>query len=54
MDYNKTLQILGVLLVWITSPALAENIDPYDNDSQYAYGENVGWLTKKGGDAAGE
>jgi len=22
----------------------AENIDPYDDDSQYAYGENVGWL----------
>lgn len=44
MDYNKTLQILGVLLVWITTPALAENIDPYDNDSQYAYGENIGWL----------
>jgi hypothetical protein len=22
----------------------AENIDPYNNDSQYAYGENVGWI----------
>jgi hypothetical protein len=22
----------------------AENIDPYDDDSQYAYGENIGWL----------
>jgi hypothetical protein len=22
----------------------AENIDPYDDDSQYAYAENVGWL----------
>jgi hypothetical protein len=22
----------------------AENIDPYEDDSQYAYGENVGWL----------
>lgn len=44
MDYNKALQILGVLLVWIISPALAENIDPYEGDLQYAYGENVGWL----------
>ena len=24
--------------------ACAENIDPNNNDSQYAYGENVGWL----------
>ena len=22
----------------------AENIDPYQNSSQYAYGENIGWL----------
>ena len=22
----------------------AENIDPYNDDSQYAYGENIGWL----------
>lgn len=31
--------ILSLALV-----ASAENIDPYDDGSQYAYGENVGWL----------
>ena len=35
-----TLLILAVLTVRATS----ENIDPDDNGSQYAYGENVGWL----------
>jgi hypothetical protein len=28
----------------LNSVAFAENIDPYEDDSQYAYGENVGWL----------
>ncbi len=28
----------------LASVASAENIDPYEDDSQYAYGENVGWL----------
>ena len=26
------------------SLGLAENIDPYDEGSQYAYGENIGWI----------
>jgi len=26
------------------SSSYGENIDPYDTDSQYAYGENVGWI----------
>lgn len=34
--------ILTILV--LASVASAENIDPYEDDSQYAYGENVGWL----------
>ena len=32
------------LLLGTVSVGVAENIDPYENGSQYAYGENVGWL----------
>jgi len=34
--------ILGIALFFY-SVGYAGNIDPYDDDSQYAYGENVGW-----------
>jgi len=34
---------LAVLTFW-TTLVYAENIDPNDDGSQYAYGENVGWL----------
>jgi hypothetical protein len=44
MNRNKKLRILGILIVFIISPALAENIDPYEDNSQYAYSENTGWL----------
>ena len=37
---------LGLLII-ITPFASAENIDPNDDDSQYAYGENTGWLNFK-------
>ena len=33
---------LGVLM--LSFSCYAENIDPYEDGSQYAYGENVGWL----------
>ncbi|MBW8016808.1 MAG: hypothetical protein FVQ82_11525 [Planctomycetes bacterium] len=34
-----------ILLMLLTAcTCYAENIDPYADDSQYAYGENVGWL----------
>ena len=33
-----------IIILVLTSVAFAENIDPYEDDSQYAYGENVGWL----------
>jgi hypothetical protein len=35
--------VLGVLIL-LCSVTYAENIDPLDDDSQYAYGENVGWF----------
>ena len=35
-----------VFFLWVFSTIFvyAENIDPYDDGSQYAYGENIGWL----------
>lgn len=38
-----TIPILGLLLLGANT-ALAENIDPDNDGSQYAYGQNVGWL----------
>jgi hypothetical protein len=39
------LALMISLLVFMGSQAVfAENIDPDNDDSQYAYGENVGWL----------
>jgi hypothetical protein len=38
-----TLGILAIL-IFNTAPARAENIDPDNDGSQYAYGENIGWL----------
>lgn len=35
--------IAGILLMSV-SLALAENMDPYEDGSQHAYGLNVGWL----------
>ncbi len=32
------------LLVFCCVNLYAENIDPYDDGSQYAYGENIGWV----------
>jgi hypothetical protein len=37
--------------VLVLLPAAAETIDPTEDDSQYAYGENIGWLNAEpGGD----
>jgi hypothetical protein len=43
MNLKITLQLLCVILL-LAGSLRAENIDPYGDDSQYAYGENVGWL----------
>jgi hypothetical protein len=46
MNRKTILQIAGFLSVLIccTNLSYAENIDPCDDGSQYAYGENVGWV----------
>jgi len=36
--------ILSAALAWCALAAYAENIDPDNDNSQFAYGENVGWL----------
>ena len=36
--------ILSVCLILCSGNLCAENIDPYEDGSQYAYGENIGWL----------
>ena len=36
--------ILSVGLLLFCGAAYAENIDPNNDSSQYAWGENVGWL----------
>ncbi len=33
-----------ILLLGTVSVGFSGNIDPYEDGSQYAYGENVGWL----------
>ena len=40
----KNRYLLLTVTVIFSSLCFAENIDPYENDSQYAWGENVGWL----------
>ena len=45
MGIKKITQILTVAVaIMLSSAAFAENIDPNEDGSQYAYGENVGWL----------
>jgi len=39
---TMSIVILGVLLLYNVTHA--DNIDPNDDDSQYAWGENVGWF----------
>ena len=36
--------ILFILLAVFACPCYAESIDPNDDGSQYAYGQNIGWL----------
>jgi len=43
---------LVILTFWATF-VYAENIDPYDDGSQYAYGENVGWLNFEPNEGSG-
>ena len=45
MDNIKKTSAIFVITILICTLAIsAENIDPNEDDSQYAYGENVGWI----------
>ncbi len=45
MNLTKLQLVLPVIAMLILAcPGFAENIDPYNDGSQYAWGENVGWL----------
>ena len=44
MRVRKIILVSGLSILLLASLALAENIDPNEDGSQYAYGENVGWL----------
>ena len=41
---RKLAACLLIVTLLLAGPAAAENIDPDQDGSQYAYGENVGWL----------
>ena len=41
---TEIIKLLCAMLVAAGANCFAENIDPYDDGSQHAYGENVGWL----------
>jgi hypothetical protein len=43
----------GVALMMCISSALAENIDPANDGSKYAYAENAGWVNARPGGAGG-
>jgi hypothetical protein len=36
--------VFSMILLFFSSDVYAENIDPNDDDTQYAYAENVGWF----------
>ncbi|MFA5252003.1 MAG: hypothetical protein WC454_05395 [Phycisphaerae bacterium] len=45
MDCKNPIELVSAaILVLSFTFAYAENIDPYEDDSQYAYSENAGWL----------
>lgn len=51
MNLNSVMTVVLILLC--RAGVQAENIDPYENDSQYAYGENIGWLNFEPGGGEG-
>jgi hypothetical protein len=55
MNYRQIIQTACVWAVLIISGTLvfAENIDPNNNGSQYAYSGNVGWVNFEPGQGAG-
>jgi len=47
MKRRYILFCVSVLILSALPRGLAENIDPYNDGSKYAYGENVGWFNFK-------
>jgi hypothetical protein len=48
MRLHPVLSFLLIVVVALAPiGAQAENIDPYDDGSRYAYGENIGWMNAK-------
>lgn len=41
---HATLMAMSLSALLVSGPAFSENIDPDNDGSQFAYGENVGWL----------
>src|SRR5439155_124081 len=39
------LALAGLAIIAFAGVVLAENIDPFNNGSQYAWGENIGWIS---------
>jgi hypothetical protein len=46
--------ISSAVFLILCETSYAENVDPDHSDSQYAYGENVGWLNAEAGGEGGE
>ncbi len=44
MRPKSAICIVCLFMLSVASPVLAENIDPYEDGSQYSYGENIGWV----------
>lgn len=46
MNIRNTIKTITICMLLCVPAGLtrAENIDPYEDDSQYAWGENVGWI----------
>ena len=42
--YTKITYVIAVFILFSTQTAWCDNIDPNNDGSKYAYGENVGWL----------
>ncbi|MBN2294535.1 MAG: hypothetical protein JXM70_19050 [Pirellulales bacterium] len=53
MNGKNNLIIFNLVLLLIISPLTAENMDPYETDEQYGWGENVGWLNFEPNEGAG-
>ena len=51
--YAVPLALLALTLVALGGAVLAENIDPSNDNSQFAWGENVGWLNAEPNNCSG-